>query len=86
MDYLDFVEDYKKETDINLFEKIMVATKRVMDLYENTTVSFENKTNLKPVSCAIYEINKGYIEPNIKSQEADVIKNLLIDDDGLEDS
>ncbi len=69
MDYLDFVEDYKEKTDISLFEKVMVAKKRVMDLYENSTVIFENKNNLKPISCAIYEINKGHIEPVITSQE-----------------
>ena len=64
----------------------MVATKRVRDLYENSNVTFENKNNLNPISCAIYEINKGYIEPVIKSQEdVDAVKGLLVDD-GFEDS
>ncbi len=87
MNYLDFVEDYKKNKDISLFEKIMVATKRAIDLYENSSVAFENTNNLKPVSCAVYEISKGYIEPVIKSQEeANALRELTIDDNSFEDS
>ena len=74
MNYLDFVEDYKKNKDISLFEKIMVSSRRVIDLYENSSVAFENKDNLKPVSCAVYELNKGYIKPVIKSQKPDKTK------------
>ncbi len=85
MNYLDFVEDYKKNKDISLFEKIMVSTRRVIDLYENSNVTFENKDNLKPVSCAVYELNKGYIKPVIKSQEEAAAEKELAIDDSFED-
>lgn len=69
-DYLDLVEEYNKENEINLFQKVRVMTSRAKDLYAGKTSRFTSTTEGgKPVAIAQYELLQGIIEPQIKEKE-----------------
>ena len=72
VEYLEFIEEYKEETPLSLFDKVKVIASRTRDLYEGKTSKACSEHNLekrKPTTIAHYEIIKGYIEPDIHEKE-----------------
>ena len=72
VEYLEFIEEYKGKSNLNLFDKVKVIATRTRDLYEGKTskaVSEAHLENRKPSTVAHYEIIKGYIEPDIHEKE-----------------
>jgi len=70
IDYLDLVEEYNKESELNLFQKVRVMTSRAKDLYAGKTSRLTSTTEGgKPIAIAQYELLKGMIEPLIKERE-----------------
>lgn len=69
--YLDFIEEYKKETSINLFEKVLIASDRAKDIYFGKTpcIKEEEYKGHKPISIALYETLNNYVEPKILTKE-----------------
>ena len=77
-DYLDLVEEYNQESEINLFEKVRVMTSRAKDLYSGKTSRLLSSADGgKPVALAQFELLKGMIEPQIQEKEA---KSDYLDD------
>ncbi len=77
-DYLDLVEEYNQESEINLFEKVRVMTSRAKDLYAGKTSRLASTADGgKPLALAQYELLKGLIEPRIQEKEA---KSDYLDD------
>ena len=69
-DYLDLVEEYSQDTDINLFQKVRVMTSRAKDLYAGKTSRLASASDGgKPVALAQFELLKGIIEPQIQEKE-----------------
>lgn len=88
MDYLDFVEEYKTQKEITLFEKILVATERAKDLTEGRAPKMEESEPHKPTTVAIYEITQKLIDPEIHEitdDEMDDYNLADLDDDDDED-
>ena len=72
VEYLEFIEEYKDETELSLFDKVKVIATRTRDLYDGkaSKASAEyDLENRKPSTIAHYEIIKGYIEPDIHEKE-----------------
>lgn len=70
IDYLDLVEEYKDESSISLFEKVLIMSNRARDLYAGKTSRLgTNLDNAKPTAIAQYELLKGMIEPEVKEIE-----------------
>jgi DNA-directed RNA polymerase subunit K/omega len=68
--YLDLVEEYNQESNINLFEKVRVMTSRAKDLYAGKTSRLTSTAEGgKPIALAQYELLKGLIEPKIQEKE-----------------
>lgn len=70
--YLEFVEEYKDQSELNLFDKVKVITARTKDLYEGKTskaLAEADLENRKPTTIAHYEVIKGFIEPDIHEKE-----------------
>ena len=56
--YLDLVETHKQDNKINLFEKVIVMTKRAKSLYSLEAPALARLKH-KPTYQAILESNKG---------------------------
>ena len=56
--YLDLMETHKLDKKVNLFEKVIVMTKRAKSLY-SLEVSARARLKHKPTYQAILESNKG---------------------------
>ena len=56
--YLDLVEAHKQDEKVNLFEKVIVMTKRAKSLY-SLEASARARLKHKPTYQAILESNKG---------------------------
>ena len=72
VEYLEFIEEYKDRSSLNLFDKVKVIASRTRDLYEGKTSKAASEAHLenrKPSTIAHYEIIKGYIEPDIHEKE-----------------
>jgi DNA-directed RNA polymerase subunit K/omega len=75
VEYLEFIEEYKGQKPLNLFDKVKVIASRTRDLYEGKTSKAASDAGLdhrKPSTVAHYEIIKGYIEANIHEKEEKV--------------
>ena len=83
MDYLDFIEEYKDE-NMNLFEKVLLTIKRTRDIYNGKATVFNNKKKYRPLDCAIYEINKEYIQPKFEEISNKNLENFDIKDTALD--
>ena len=56
--YLDLMETHKQDKKVNLFEKVIVMTKRAKSLY-SLEVSARARLKHKPTYQAILESNEG---------------------------
>jgi len=56
--YLDLIEPHKLDNKVNLFEKVIVLTKRAKSLYSLEAPAFARLKH-KPTYQAILESNKG---------------------------
>ena len=56
--YLDLMETHKQDKKVNLFEKVIVMTKRAKSLY-SLEASTRARLKHKPTYQAILESNKG---------------------------
>ena len=56
--YLDLMETHKQDKKVNLFEKVIVMTKRAKSLY-SLEASARARLKNKPTYQAILESNKG---------------------------
>ena len=56
--YLDLIEPHKLDNKVNLFEKVIVMTKRAKSLY-SLEASARARLKHKPTYQAILESNKG---------------------------
>ena len=56
--YLDLIEPHKLDNKVNLFEKVIVLTKRAKSLY-SLEVSARARLKHKPTYQAILETNEG---------------------------
>ena len=81
MDYLDFIEEHQKDTLLNLFQKVLVASNRAKDLFEGKTSKLEKEKNEnhKPTTIAIYEINHNLIE----AKEVVIKKEINLDENQI---
>ena len=83
IDYLDLVEEHKEKSSMSLFEKVRVMSNRARDLYAGkTSKAAQQLEGCKPVTIAQYELLKGYIEPEIQTEEKkeeELSDNLTID-------
>lgn len=64
LDYLKLVEDIDDKKTYNRFVKVLVASKRAKDLYDE--MDDEEKKRIsghKPTYLAIMELNEGKIQP-----------------------
>ena len=67
--YLDFIEAHKLNEKVNLFEKVIVMTKRAKSLY-TLEVSALARLKHKPTYQAILESNEGsLIMKRVKEEE-----------------
>jgi len=69
MNYLDFVEEYRDQTDMSQFDKIRVLASRAKDLYDGKSCLMGGMKNRKPTSQSQIEIKKGLITPNIMTED-----------------
>lgn len=71
-DYLKFMEEHSKRSDINLFEKVLVTAKRAKTIYE---LDEDEKAALehKPTFQAILESNEGRIRYQRPDSEDEVL-------------
>ena len=65
MDYLKFIEDYKNNLSITLFEKVLVACARAKDLHDGKKPLVEFKEKHKNTAIAFYEVSHGLVVPEI---------------------
>lgn len=72
VEYLDFVEEYKGEKSLSMFDKVKIITSRSRDLYEGKVSKAAAKDGLesrKPTTVAHYELINEYIKPDIHEKE-----------------
>ncbi|MAE17105.1 MAG: hypothetical protein CL923_02360 [Deltaproteobacteria bacterium] len=74
-DYLKLIEEHRKESTINLFEKVLITAQRAKSLYE---LDEPAKAALphKPTFQAILETNEGSIVPLREAQTPGASKKV----------
>lgn len=85
VEYLEFIEEYKGQSGLNLFDKVKVIAARTRDIYEGKTskaIADADLEHRKPSTIAHYEVIHGYIEPDIHEKE--VKKEDYLDDMEIE--
>lgn len=58
---LDFVEEFPREPEYSLFQKVLIATKRAKDLHAGIRMPLLNSPYTKPPSTALLEIREGLV-------------------------
>lgn len=66
-DYFDSSGNSQEDDSINLFEKVLVASKRAKDIYLEDSGIFEGIHI--PTTKALYEMNQKIIKPKITLKE-----------------
>ncbi|OGG94614.1 MAG: hypothetical protein A2527_05360 [Candidatus Lambdaproteobacteria bacterium RIFOXYD2_FULL_50_16] len=63
--YLDLIEEYKFETPLSQFEKVLVLSSRAKDIYSGKSCMVSGLEGRKPTTKAQYEMLTDLIEPVI---------------------
>ena len=88
MNFLNFVVEHKNKSavassgDLNIFEQILIASKRAKDLSEAKTPLVYELKNHKHTTAAIYETMNHYIDPIISEKR----NQEHLDDEDYDDS
>ncbi len=80
LDYLKFIEEHERYDNYNIFEKVLMATQRAKDIYDDEAEISESdeihkgknkKRTLihKPTYRAIQEINEGKIQLHYRTKK-----------------
>jgi DNA-directed RNA polymerase subunit K/omega len=72
VEYLEFIEEYKDQTALNLFDKVKVIAARTRDIYDgkaSKAIADADLEHRKPSTIAHYEVIHGYIVPDIHEKE-----------------
>ena len=68
--YLDFIENNKIEEEYSIFEKVLVISSRLREIYEIRKINDGDETEkAKPLFQALAEFNTKAIVPAIKDKD-----------------